>query len=99
MKLLNTCWRVAISPTPTPALGLSLTWSLCHGVSSLLPLSPSSLPLFLQSKGGVVLQRYGSGIARVMGVLAVSRALGDLSLKPYITCEPDVVALRRAVST
>lgn len=44
--------------------------------------------LHVQSRGGVVLNRCGSGVARVMGVLAVSRALGDVTLKPYITSEP-----------
>ena len=44
--------------------------------------------LHVQSRGGVVLNRCGSGVARVMGVLAVSRALGNVTLKPYITSEP-----------
>ncbi len=41
------------------------------------------------------MEKYGSGVARVMGVLAVSRALGDVTLKPYITSEPDIVTVRR----
>jgi serine/threonine protein phosphatase PrpC len=49
----------------------------------------------VQRKGGVVVTKYGSGVARVMGVLAVSRALGDVTLKPYITSEPDIVTVRR----
>jgi serine/threonine protein phosphatase PrpC len=28
---------------------------------------------------------------RVEGILAVSRAIGDISLQPYVTCEPEVV--------
>jgi serine/threonine protein phosphatase PrpC len=28
---------------------------------------------------------------RVEGVLAVSRAIGDCSLKPYVTCDPEIV--------
>jgi protein phosphatase 1L len=28
---------------------------------------------------------------RVQGVLAVSRAIGDVQLQPYITCEPEVL--------
>jgi serine/threonine protein phosphatase PrpC len=27
---------------------------------------------------------------RVEGVLAVSRAIGDISLKPYVTCDPEI---------
>ena len=33
------------------------------------------------------------GCWRAMGILAMSRALGDLFLKPYVSAEPDVVAL------
>lgn len=28
---------------------------------------------------------------RVQGILAVSRAIGDVSLQPYITCEPEII--------
>ena len=28
---------------------------------------------------------------RVEGILAVSRAIGDISLKPYVTCEPELM--------
>jgi serine/threonine protein phosphatase PrpC len=31
------------------------------------------------------------GCARVMGILAISRAFGDLNLSPYVTAKPDVV--------
>lgn len=27
---------------------------------------------------------------RVQGVLAVSRAIGDVNLKPYVTCDPEI---------
>ena len=30
-----------------------------------------------------------SGISRVEGILAVSRAIGDIRLHPYVTCEPE----------
>ena len=50
----------------------------------------------VRTMGGLVMQRYGTGCARVMGVLAVTRALGDASLKAYVTAEPDVVVVRRA---
>jgi protein phosphatase 2C len=33
-------------------------------------------------------------IPRVEGVLAVSRALGDMKLHPYVTCEPEFTARR-----
>jgi len=33
------------------------------------------------------------GCWRAMGILAMSRALGDLFLKPYVSAEPDVVAM------
>lgn len=32
------------------------------------------------------------GIDRVMGQLAVTRAIGDTDLKPYITSEPEIVS-------
>ena len=28
---------------------------------------------------------------RVQGVLAVSRAIGDVALQPYVTCEPEIM--------
>jgi serine/threonine protein phosphatase PrpC len=31
------------------------------------------------------------GTPRVLGILAVSRALGDIRLKPYVSCEPRIV--------
>lgn len=37
-----------------------------------------------------------SGVSRVMGVLAVARAIGDAQLKPYVTAEPDVKIVPRA---
>lgn len=44
--------------------------------------------------GGVVMRinntKLGKTIGRVNGMLAVSRALGDLFLQPYVTPEPDV---------
>lgn len=39
------------------------------------------------------------GIARVMGVLAVARAIGDAQLKPYVTAEPEVTVFHRAEET
>jgi protein phosphatase 1L len=42
----------------------------------------------IEELGGKIL---GYGIPRVQGILAVSRALGDVGLKPFVTCEPRVV--------
>lgn len=42
----------------------------------------------IEQLGGYVIS---FGVARVMGVLAVSRALGDYSLKPFVTAEPRIV--------
>ena len=38
--------------------------------------------------GGKVLH---CGRWRVQGVLAVSRAIGDVNLQPYVTCEPEIM--------
>ncbi|XP_021720791.1 probable protein phosphatase 2C 24 isoform X2 [Chenopodium quinoa] len=35
--------------------------------------------------------------ARVLGVLAMSRAIGDNYLKPYVSCEPEVTIMDRTV--
>lgn len=40
-------------------------------------------------KGGRVTRRMGD-VARVQGILATSRALGDSYLKPYVSAEPDL---------
>lgn len=46
----------------------------------------------IKELGGQVLHYNG---ARVMGLLAMSRAIGDNSLKPYISHEPEVCILER----
>eukprot|EP00210_Caulerpa_lentillifera_P001232 g1188.t1 len=48
----------------------------------------------IKGKGGQVL--YFNG-ARVMGLLAMSRAIGDVSLKPYVTHEPDACIFQRSI--
>ncbi|KAL8236754.1 hypothetical protein R6Q59_017835 [Mikania micrantha] len=55
------------------------------------PDSPDELSR-IEAAGGKVL--YWDG-ARVCGVLAMSRAIGDSYLKPYVTCEPDVTITER----
>ena len=45
--------------------------------------------LRIEALGGMVTS---IGVARVMGILSMSRALGDAELKPFVTCEPRVVA-------
>jgi protein phosphatase 2C len=41
--------------------------------------------------GGLVFRRHNHGQSMVMGLLAMSRALGDAYLDPYISHEPDVM--------
>ena len=43
--------------------------------------------LRIEALGGMVTS---IGVARVMGILSMSRALGDTELKPYVTCEPRI---------
>ncbi|WRX34383.1 PPM-type phosphatase-like domain - like 10 [Theobroma cacao] len=47
----------------------------------------------IQAAGGRVI--YWDG-PRVLGVLAMSRAIGDNYLKPYVSCEPEVMITDRA---
>lgn len=42
----------------------------------------------IEDLGGVVL--YWGNSYRVSGTLAVSRAIGDMELKPFVTAEPDI---------
>ncbi|KAH7549990.1 hypothetical protein ACOSQ2_025229 [Xanthoceras sorbifolium] len=46
----------------------------------------------IQEAGGRVI--YWDG-PRVLGVLAMSRAIGDNYLKPYVSCEPEVTVMER----
>ncbi|KAL1545051.1 protein-serine/threonine phosphatase [Salvia divinorum] len=48
----------------------------------------------IQAAGGRVIFWEG---ARVLGVLAMSRAIGDNYLKPYVSCEPEVTITERSV--
>jgi protein phosphatase 1L len=41
----------------------------------------------IEDQGGYVISL---GVARVQGILAVSRSMGDWSLKPYVTAEPRI---------
>lgn len=49
----------------------------------------------VEKAGGQVLYWNGH---RVMGVLAMSRAIGDHGLRPYVISEPEVSRARCAVS-
>eukprot|EP00210_Caulerpa_lentillifera_P008699 g8298.t1 len=49
----------------------------------------------IKQAGGRVMHYNG---ARVMGLLAMSRAIGDRTLKPYISSEPDVCVLERTLA-
>ncbi|XP_023551136.1 probable protein phosphatase 2C 24 isoform X1 [Cucurbita pepo subsp. pepo] len=66
--------------------------------TSVLPLSSDHKPdrpdelSRIESRGGRVI--YWDG-ARVLGVLAMSRAIGDGYLKPYVISEPEVVEVDR----
>lgn len=40
--------------------------------------------------GGKVIKTYSGDVHRVNGVLAVSRAIGDFSLSPYVTWKPEI---------
>ena len=44
----------------------------------------------IEAAGGFVLTRKNDSYSLAMGVLAMSRALGDLNLNPWISPEPDV---------
>lgn len=47
----------------------------------------------IESCGGYV-SRGSSGVWRVQDCLAVSRAFGDASMKPWVTCDPEVTRRR-----
>ncbi len=52
-------------------------------------LSPPPLQARVEAAGGQIL--FWNGV-RVMGLLAVSRAIGDHSLRPYVISQPEVSA-------
>lgn len=47
----------------------------------------------VKASGGRVLFR--AGTHRVMGMLAMSRALGDHFLRPYVIADPEVMSFQR----
>ena len=69
---------------------------LCRGGGKTVPVTQDHKPELeherrrIESLGGFVSH---IGCWRAMGILAMSRAIGDLFLKPYVSAEPDVVAL------
>lgn len=46
----------------------------------------------MEAAGGRILYNNGS---RVMGILAMTRALGDHALRPYVVAEPEVSCTQR----
>jgi len=48
----------------------------------------------IESVGGVITQR-GGDVARIGGILALSRALGDHGLKPAVSADPDLFSWKR----
>ena len=57
------------------------------------PDCPSEIARITKLGGEItnVVTREGKVVARVKGQLAVSRALGDFDMEPYVTAEPEVV--------
>jgi serine/threonine protein phosphatase PrpC len=80
--------EAALLPAPSAAPAPSNVLALSTDHKPDLPAERAyveSLP------GGFVTRaRPGRSLARVQGVLAVSRAIGDASLKPWVRSEPDV---------
>lgn len=56
----------------------------------------SSERLAVERRGGKILR---DGVLRVNGKLAVTRSLGDFTLKKYLSSEPDIIVLRLRSST
>ena len=77
-------WLVRSPPLPAPLPPLP-------ALLTCLPAAPPPPPPFEQARveaaGGQIL--FWNGV-RVMGLLAVSRAIGDHSLRPYVIAEPEV---------
>lgn len=76
---------------------LGLRGGVCRRVSADHKPSLDSERQRIESQGGFV--KIVSGVARVMGELAVCRALGDAHLKPYISCDPDIFEVRFRLSS
>jgi hypothetical protein len=61
--------------------------------SHTLPPTPFPVQARITRCGGQVVQHKG---ARVQGVLAMTRALGDHALRPYVVAEPEVTRVARS---
>lgn len=66
-----------------------------------LPLSRKHTPAQLDERqrilraGGTISKLTAEKIERVQGIMAVSRAIGDHNLRPYVTAEPEVTSTER----
>jgi len=77
----------------SPACILDHDGKVLHTIRSHIPSEKDEVAR-IEAAGGHVTNGRGD-VPRVMGELAVSRALGDFSLKPYISSEPEIQVFPR----
>ena len=79
---------IQVSPVDCAALNHLIATITCETNSGL----PKEIKR-IKALGGSVIN--DEGCFRVQGVLAVSRAIGDYYLKPYVAFTPDIYQLKR----